>query len=134
MKYTIAILFWLNKSKTNSKGKAPIHARVTVSSGRRTEMATGEQTEPERWNAKMGCVRGNQEEARRINTLLDRTRTKINKTFDKLIDEGVAVSPAMIKDAFSGKQNKEHSLLDIFRKHNDDMRAQVGKEYAAGTL
>lgn len=82
----------------------------------------------------MGCVRGNQEEARRINTLLDRTRTKINKTFDKLIDEGVAVSPAMIKDAFSGKQNKEHSLLDIFRKHNDDMRAQVGKEYAAGTL
>lgn len=133
MKYSLAILFWQNKSKTNSKGKAPIYARITVN-GQRTELATGERIEPERWNAKTGSVRGNQEEARRINALLDQIRTKIRKIFNKLLEEGAAISPAMIKDTFVGKKNKEYSLYQIFQQHNDDMRAQVGKEYAAGTL
>lgn len=133
MKYSLAILFWLNKSKTNSKGKAPIYARITVN-GHRTELATGERVEPERWNVKAGSVKGNQEEARRINTLLDQFRTKIRKIFNKLLEEGATISPAVIKGTFVGKKNKEYSLLQIFQQHNDDMRAQVGKEYAAGTL
>ncbi len=51
MKSTIAILFYLNKPKINSKRKVPINVRINVN-GRRSEIATGEQIKPEKWNSK----------------------------------------------------------------------------------
>jgi len=44
------------------------------------------------------------------------------------------VTASMVKSVFIGKQDEQYSLLQIFRQHNEEMRAQVGKEYAAGTL
>ena len=69
-----------------------------------------------------------------INALLDQVQTKLRKISNKLLKEKSVVASSMVKDAFIGKKLKEYSLLQIFRQHNDDMRAQVGKEYSSGTL
>ncbi|MEK6478327.1 site-specific integrase [Catalinimonas sp. 4WD22] len=133
MKYSLSILFWLNKAKVNSSGLAPIYARVTVN-GKRTEIATGERVLAEKWNSKTGSVKGNKEESRRINSHLDQIRAKIRKIYHNLIEKDQVITPSIIKSAFTGKKDNAHSLIKIFMQHNNEMRAQVGKEYAAGTL
>ncbi len=133
MKYSLSILFWLNKSKADPNSLAPIYARVTVN-GKRAEIATGEKVLVEKWNSKTGSVKGNKEETRRTNVLLDQIRAKIRKIYNHLLEEGRPFSSAIIKSMFTGKEDISHSLLQIFQQHNKEMKAQVGKEYAAGTL
>ena len=133
MQHTFSLLFWISKNKINKNGEAPIYARVTVN-GKRAEIATGEKINPERWTAKLGCVKGNREDARTINNALDRIRLKIKGIYNLLLEEGYHISADLVKDNFIGKKRKEHSVLEVFKYHNEQMRAQVGKEYALGYL
>ncbi|MEM6844991.1 MAG: site-specific integrase [Bacteroidota bacterium] len=133
MKYSLSILFWLNKSKINQAGETPIYARITVD-GKRAEIATRERVLPEKWSTKTGSVKGNREEARRINAVLDHLRSSIRTTFNRLSEDGSYISASIIKEVLCGRKKREYSLFQIFRQHNEDMRAQVGKEYAAGTF
>jgi site-specific recombinase XerD len=132
MQHSFSLLFWINKNKINKNGDAPIYARVTVN-GKRAEIATGEKINPERWTAKLSCVKGNREDARTINNALDRIRLKIKGIYNLLLEEGYHISADLVKDNFIGKKRKEHSVLEVFKYHNEQMRAQVGKEYALGT-
>ena len=133
MHHSFSIIFWMKRGKANKLGKAPIYARVTIN-GKRAEISTGQKIESERWNINAGNVKGNKEEARIINTALENIRNKIKSLYYDLCERQNVVTADLIKDAFLGKTLEEYSLLQIFRQHNDDMRAQVGKEYAAGTL
>ncbi len=132
MKYSFSLLFWLKKARIDKNGEAPIYGRVTVN-GKRVEITTGEKANPERWNANAGSVKGNREDARRINSTLDRIRLKIRGIYHNLLEKDIPITSALIKDTYAGKKNKEYTLLEVFRQHNEQMQAQVGKEYALGT-
>ena len=47
------------------------------------------------------------------------------------MEENAVISPSIIKDIFIGKESNQKSLLQILIQHNEEMRAQVGREYAA---
>lgn len=132
MKHTFSLLFWTNKAKMNKKGEVPIYARVTVN-GKRAEIATGEKISPERWSSKSGSVKGNREDARMINSTLDRINLKIKSIYNTLLEKEAYITSDLIKEIYLGKKEKEYTLLEVFRQHNEQMRAQVGKEYALGT-
>ncbi|TKC56562.1 hypothetical protein FBD94_22880 [Pedobacter hiemivivus] len=53
MKTNFSLLFYLKKSKNYIKGAASIYLRITVE-GKRAELATRRECEPEQWNAKAG--------------------------------------------------------------------------------
>mgnify|MGYP001792791461 CR=1 FL=1 len=132
MKYSFSLLFWLKKARIDKHGKASVYVRITID-GKRAEIATGEKVSPERWNANMGSVKGNREDARRINSTLDRISLKIRDIYHDLLEKETPISAALIKDTYLGKKNKEYTVLEVFRQHNEQMKAQVGKEYALGT-
>ena len=132
MQYSFSLLFWVNKSKANKNGEAPIYARITVN-GKRAEIATGERINPERWNAKSRSMKGNREDARTINSILDRMKMKIKDVHNTLIEQERNVTADVIKETYLGKKRKEYTILEVFKYHNEQMRAQIGKEYALGT-
>jgi Arm DNA-binding domain len=51
----LSILFWLNRSKVNSKGLAPIWVRITIN-GMRVECSTGKTILPEHWGTNLGLL------------------------------------------------------------------------------
>ena len=132
MRHSFSLLFWINKSKINKNGDTPIYARVTVN-GKRAEIATGEKINPERWAIKSGSVKGNREDARTINSALDRMKLKIKDVYHTLAEEEKSFTADVVKQIYLGKKQKERTVLEVFRQHNEQMRAQVGKEYALGT-
>lgn len=132
MRPSFSLLFWINKSKNSKNGEAPIYARITIN-GKRAEIATGEKITPDRWSNKSGSVKGTREDARTINAALDQIKIKIKGIYNLFLEEGKTVSANLIKDAYSGKKEKEYSVLEVFKYHNGQMCALVGKEYAPGT-
>lgn len=71
----IKILFYVRKSKTNSKGLSPIYMRVTIG-GQRFETGVGRYIEMCKWSQKAGKANGNSSEAKEINGFLDVLRAK----------------------------------------------------------
>jgi hypothetical protein len=44
------------------------------------------------------------------------------------------VTAEAIRDIFLGKTEKPYTLMAVFKEHNDNMEALLGKEYTKGTL
>lgn len=133
MEHSFSILFWLHKTKVNKKGECPIYVRITVN-GKRTEMSTGKRIKKEKWSNAAGRVKGNTEEARTINNYLDNTKVNLTKIHDKLFDKGKFISSQLIRDIYMGKTVKQHSLIELFKFHNQQIKELIGKGYAPGTL
>ena len=53
MRVNFSLLFYLKKPKNYQTGPVPVYLRITVA-GKRTEVATGRECEPGRWNAAAG--------------------------------------------------------------------------------
>ncbi len=134
MIHTFSLLFWLQTHKTSKKtGEAPISVRITVN-GKRAEITTGKKVLPDKWNVNSSRVKGNSEEARMINRHLDNINLKLHRIHDKLEETNQFISAQSIKSIYMGKNSEQHSLVELFKYHNEMIRAQVGKNYSAGTL
>lgn len=77
MKTNSTLLFYLKKPNY-VKGVLPIYLRITVD-GKRAELCTSRECEPELWNTKAGHMAGTKEEAKTMNT----EEVKIEMKFDK---------------------------------------------------
>ncbi len=134
MKHSINILFWLLTNRISKKtGEAPIMVRITVD-GKRAELSTGKKILPEKWNVNSGRMKGTSEESRIFNRHLTKMQMDIEKVFDRLEEADQYISAQTIKSIYLGKNVKQHSLLELFRYHNDQIKAQIGKDYSKGTL
>ena len=132
MTQNLAILFWLQRSKLNKRGKCPIYIRITVDGGR-AGIASGKWIEPERWNPNSGRVRGNSEEAKAINEFLRKSWAKITSQFDKFTEHEKLVTATLMKKAFLGKLEQKKPLVELFENHNKRLETLVGNQYASGT-
>jgi hypothetical protein len=119
---TFSILFWLSKARKNRKGKCPIYIRITVN-GKRSELSSGKWIEENNWNVKAGKVRGSNEEAKSINKHLDNLRIKLNKIYDKFIEEDKLPSSYAIKNIYQGKTGSRKTLLQILA----DQKSRVNR-------
>ena len=134
MQHSFSILFWIqNHKKSKKTGEAPISVRITVN-GKRAEISTGKKTLPEYWNVNSGRVKGNSEEARVTNRHLTSMHHRLEKIHDRLEEEGQFISAQAIKSIFQGKKSEQHSIVKLFRFHNDQIKSQLGTEYSPGTL
>lgn len=111
----------------------PIWVRVTVD-GKRVELSTGKKIQPDQWNINAGRIKGNSEEARIINRHLNNIYLKLEKIYDQLVEKDQYISAQTIKSIFLGENTKQHCLLELFKYHNEQIKAQLGQGYSAGTL
>jgi site-specific recombinase XerD len=130
----ISILFWANRARKSQKTfKAPVYARVTIK-GKRAEISTGKSVEINNWIPSRGRVKGSSEEARTTNRFLDNINVRLTRIFDRMDDAQESISAKEIKNRFLGKKPVGHSLIELFKNHNEQIKNQIGLGYSPGTL
>lgn len=133
MKTNFSLLFYMKKSKNYVSGNAPIYLRITVT-GQRSEVSTGRDCDPKRWNAAAGRSNGNKEDIRSFNAYLDNLQGRVYDAHRELMEGGEEITAGMLRDKFAGKKENQHFLMEIIEDHNAKLKALIGNGFAANTL
>lgn len=133
MSKTFKILFYLKKPKGYTDGNLPIYLRLTID-GERVEMFTQRNCDPSKWNSDAGRATGNKEEARQLNDYLNLLQANIYEAQKALLSTGFPVTASGIRNKIQGKEEREKTLLEVYKYHNKQVEELVGKEFAPGTL
>jgi site-specific recombinase XerD len=127
--YSISTLI---KSNHVGEDKALVYVRVTVN-GERAEISIKRTVDRDRWDAAANRVRGNKEDAREINALLDATTLRLNKIYNKLLETSEHITAKRIKEIYFGKDENRKTLLEAFTDHNQMMESRVGVDFSKST-
>ena len=133
MNSKVTLHFYAKSTKANGNGLLPIYVRLTIE-GKRFEYSTKKFIEPSKWSTELSKMKGNSEEARSINNLLDFTRNRINEIQFELLKDGISLNIDEFKNRLLGIKERERLLIPIFTEHNRKIKELVGSEYAPGTL
>ena len=133
MNENISILFYLKRAKVNAQGLVPIFQRITIN-GKRIDNSTGKFIDPAKWHTEMSKMRGTSEEARSINGHLEYLKSKIYDAEKNLIKTDIPINSETLKNKLLGIEERQRTLIPIFKDHNNKIKELVGKEYAPGTL
>lgn len=126
MNKTFTTLFHLKKPKDYRGGPIPIYVRVTVD-GDRFEMHTKRECDPEKWNTANGRMIGHKEEAKQLNNYLDLVQSKIFEAQKDLLIAGYEVTASAIKKKLVGKEERQKTILEVYKYHNQQFEDLVGK-------
>lgn len=136
MEKSFGLMFFIRKPRWNVEGKLhDIYLKINVN-GLPSEVSVKLQCDKAKWNAAAGRMIGQTDAAKAINNYLDVLQRKVYEHRKQLVDDGKPVTSANIKLLLQGREidRPKHMLMDIFQKHNDQIKALVGREYAASTL
>ncbi|WP_396166993.1 site-specific integrase [Flavobacterium sp.] len=133
MKAKTTLHFYAKSTKANAKGLFPIYVRLTVE-GKRFEYSSKKFIEPTKWSNELSRMKGNSEEARSINSLLDFTKNQINEIQFELLKDNITLNIEEFKNRLLGTKIRERMLIPIFKEHNSKIKDLLGIEYAPGTL
>ena len=69
------------------------------------------------------------------NRMLDKMRVRINRHYQEIMERDNFVTAEKVKNAFLGLEHRYHTLMQVFRQHNEDYEKQVEAGMKAkGTL
>ncbi|MBA4166541.1 MAG: phage integrase SAM-like domain-containing protein, partial [Chitinophagaceae bacterium] len=131
---SMGILFHLKKPKGYKSGAIDVYMKITID-GIAKEVSTKVSCVPEKWNVKKGRATGNTEDIRSINAALDTFFTKARNARTSLLERGEEVTALAMRDLLTGADQRDRTLLKLFKEHNEEMAKLVEvKEYAETTL
>jgi len=125
MKSTFSILFYLKRNGQKANGNMPIMGRITVN-GMAVQFASKVEIKPDYWNVKAGKAIGRSVEVHEVNNALESIKTTMTKIYRDLQEREKNVTPERIKNTFFGIEAKSYMLLELFIRHNDDVKRLVG--------
>ena len=127
------VLLYLKKSGLDKSGKAPIMGRITVN---RTmaQFSSKLSCTPELWNPRESRLNGKNKEAVEINAKIDKLLLAINSVFDSLLERKQEFDATDVKNAFQGSKDTQMTLLKLFDRHIDEIKARVGIDVSHRTL
>lgn len=132
-KSTFKILFYLKKNQVNKDGTVSIMVRLSVN-GEVAQFSSKLNIDPKAWDVSMGKAAGNSMKARQLNELLDNMRSAIKNHYHDIELHEAFVTAEKVKNAFLGYTTKQRTLLELFKKHNEDAQKLVGISKTAATL
>ena len=131
---TFSLLFYIRRTKLNKAGEAPIFMRVTIN-GQRADASTRRYIAPRLWNTTKGKVIENGRGCRELNLYLDAISANVLRIQREMELEGAPVSAHSVFNRYLGKDRPErHTLLEVFREHNEKCRKLTGIDIAAATV
>ena len=134
MEKNFGCFFYLKKKGKDEKNEIDIYLKITVDSAF-VQLSTKRKCFKANWNVKAGRVEGRNDYAKSINSYLDTLQQKVFEAKRKLIELDIEITPNAIKDLLLGNNitREKHMLVGLFRHHNEQVKALIGREYAAGT-
>lgn len=125
MKSTFKVLFYLKRNKETKSGEVMIMARITID-GNMCQFSTKQKINPKNWSVKLGKATGRTAEMVEINNLLDEIKASLYKVYHEMMRVDNYVTAEKIKNKFLGKNEDCATLIEMFNKHNEDVKALVG--------
>ena len=123
-KSTFRILFYVRKNQINKAGKAGIMIRLTIN-GETSQFSSKLEVDPNLWNVKGQKMEGNSCNARQLNSLLDDIRVSLKNHSHDIEMHETCVTAEKVRNAFLGITIRQQTLLETFRKHNEDVKKEV---------
>ena len=99
--------------------------RITVD-GTQTQFSCKLSVDPKLWDTKGGRVTGRSTAALETNRLLDKMRVRINGHYQEIMERDNFVTAEKVKNAFLGLEHRCHTLMQVFRQHNEGLRQAGG--------
>lgn len=131
---TFGLLFYIRRDKTNKKGEAPVFMRLTIN-GERADASIKRFVEPHAWNSAKGKANEKSRGGKDLNLYLDAISANILRIQRDLELDKKEVSAQIILNRYLGKeQSDRHTLMEVFRAHNEKCRALSGISLAPGTV
>ena len=124
-------LLYPKKSKDPEKEIVRLYLRITID-GKRSETATALEIDPDKWKA--GKMTGTKEEVKSFNAYIDTIRIKLYECHKNLLQDGVDITAESLRNAYTGKGERPHYLIEIFKAHNINIEKLIGMDYAKPTL
>lgn len=123
---TFKILFYLKKGNlTKKNGNAAIMARITID-GELAQFSAKLEILPELWNNTLGKAIGSSANSHKINRQLDLIRSNLTVHYNTQMATVGYCTPTKLKNLILGVEEKEHTILSYFEKHNEQYKLNVG--------
>lgn len=132
MKTTFNVLFFLKRDKKKKNGTVPLMCRITVD-GEESRFSMKSDVDPALWDVKTSKMSGRSAKAYEINGLLDNTKSVLNRIYHQELERIQTVSAEKVKNIFLGINTKQQTLLELFKKHNADVKTLIGKNKSKAT-
>lgn len=130
MKSTFKILFYLKKGSEKKNGEVAIMARITID-GNICQFSTKQSVLPDNWNVKAGKAKG--KNAGAINAILNEIGASLTTIYNNLLQRDNYVTAEKVKNEFLGHSESCETILNYFKKHNEDVKKLVGITKSAAT-
>ena len=127
------VLLYLKKSSPDKSGKTPIMGRITVGRSM-TQFSCKLSCTPSLWNPRESRLNGKSREAVATNAKLDKLLLAVNGAYDSLLDKKQLFTAEDVKNQFQGSVDTQMTLLKLFDRITDELKARIGIDRAAGTL
>lgn len=122
---SFGLLFFLKQTKNQKDDLMFIYLKITVD-GKSVELSTKRNCEQARWNSQTGRATGTKEATKELNLYLDTIAQMVYHAKRTLLDSNKLFSSQAIKDLMTGVTEKPKMILEIFKHHNDQMKALEG--------
>ncbi len=126
--------FFFKKGNGYKEGPMPVYLRISVN-GQRAEITVQRKCDALKWNLASGRATGKKSEILQLNQYLDVIQGKIFEIQKEHELKNEPLTAEIVKQKLLGAtKEKQHSLLEVFKHHNDQFEALFGKEYSINTL
>ena len=131
---TFSLLFYIRRDKLNKRGEAPVFMRLTIN-GERADASIKRFIEPHAWNSDKGKANEKCRGGKDLNLYLNAISANILQIQRDLELDKKEVSAQIILSRYLGKeQSDRHTLMEVFRAHNEKCRALIGINFAPDTV
>lgn len=134
MKLSINILFFLFKSKRNSKGDSPIYCRLSFK-GTRKQFSIGIKVPPKDWEHRKQRIKNTNSSCSFYNESIQNLKSRIITIQSSILNEGRIISPELILERFSfNEDSKVDTLMKAYAYKEERMKKLVGIDYQVSTI
>lgn len=125
MRSTFNVYFFAKKDKQKANGNYPIFVRITVDSVA-SRFNSKIDVPPTAWNAIAERAVGRSAEILKANRLLDDIKASLNTIYHDMQRRDNYVTAEKVKNEFLGHSESHDTILNLFEKHNDDVKQLIG--------
>lgn len=134
-RHAFSINFWATPTRKRSDGTIPIHASINLN-GERVSFSTGKKVISDDWDSVKQKVKGNNEQAKLVNTYLQQIKNKIAKLELELLERGYIITADLLKDAYFNNVEsiQTKTLIQVFEDYLKGLEKIVGNGISKSTF
>ena len=133
MKSTFAILFYIDRSKTNEDGLCVIRCRITCN-GTSSSFSTQLQTSPDEWLARKGYIKATTGNSSGINLQLNSIDERLHTLYEHTLRKENYITAEYLKEQYLHQNKPTPTLIEIYQSVCESKEALQGKTIEKATV